>query len=314
MTATPLGPGREFDAIREMQRRWGAAAQGLGDDCAVLDVPAGERLCVSTDSSVEDVHFRRGWLAPAEIGYRAAIAALSDLAAMAARPLGMLVAITVPPRWREALYEIADGVGDAARATGAPILGGDTTAGETLAITVTVLGAARAPLLRSGARAGHRVYVTGALGGPAAALRALLRGEAPRAGDRARFARPTARIEEALWLAAHGAAAAVDVSDGLLADAAHLAAASGVRVVLDLDRLPTVPGADVRDAAGSGEEYELVVTSPVPLDDTAFEAALGTRLTEIGLVRAAEGDAGRVEARLGGVRVDLPAGYDHFSP
>jgi len=313
VTATPLGPGREFDAIREMQRRWGAAAQGLGDDSAVLDVPAGERLCVSTDSSVEDVHFRRGWLAPAEIGYRAAVAALSDLAAMAARPLGMLVAIAVPPRWRDALFEIADGVGDAAQATGAPILGGDTTGGEALTITVTVLGAARAPLLRSGARAGHLVYVTGALGGPAAALRAFLRGEAPAADDRARFARPAARIPEAQWLAAHGAAAAVDVSDGLLADVGHLAAASGVRVVLDLDRLPTVAGADAREAAGSGEEYELVVTSPAPLDERAFEAAFGTRLTGIGLVHAGDGGAGDVEARSGGARVDLPAGYDHLS-
>ena len=316
MTATPLGPGREFDAIRAMQRRWGPAAQGLGDDCAVLDVPAGEHLCVSTDSSLEDVHFRREWLTPEEIGYRAAAAALSDLAAVAARPLGMLVAIAVPPMWREALDEIAGGLGEAARAADAPILGGDTTGGATLALTVTVLGATSAPLLRSGAQPGDRVYVTGVLGGPAAALRALLRGERPRPDDRARFARPTPRLREARWLAARGATACVDVSDGLLADAGHLAAASGVRVVLDLDRLPVVSGANVRDAAHSGEEYELVVTAREPLDARHFQADLGTRLSEVGRVEAADVPGGvlpGVEARSRGARVDLPLGYDHFS-
>ena len=117
-----------------------------------------------------------------------------------------------------------------------------------------------------------------------------------------------------MWLSAHGAAAAVDVSDGLLSDVAHVAAASDVRVVLDLDRLPTVPGADARDAARSGEEYELVVTSPSPLDVRAFEATFGARLTEIGLVHGGDGGAGEVEPRFGGARVDLPPGYDHFSP
>ena len=87
---TALGGGREFDAVRAMLLRWGPVAVGVGDDCAVLEVPAGELLCVSTDSSVEGVHFRREWLRPDEIGYRAATAALSDLAAMGARPLALL--------------------------------------------------------------------------------------------------------------------------------------------------------------------------------------------------------------------------------
>ncbi|HET7457812.1 MAG TPA: AIR synthase related protein, partial [Gemmatimonadaceae bacterium] len=101
-----LGAGREFDAIRELARRWGTLAPSLGDDCAVLDVPAGARLCLSTDASVEGVHFRRGWLTPREIGYRATAAALSDLAAAAATPLGVLLAIAVPDAWRAQLDEI----------------------------------------------------------------------------------------------------------------------------------------------------------------------------------------------------------------
>ncbi|MFL5577881.1 MAG: AIR synthase related protein, partial [Gemmatimonadaceae bacterium] len=152
--SVPLGPGREFDAVRDMLRRWGAAASGVGDDCAVLDVPAGERLCVSTDASVEGVHFRAGWLTPREIGWRAAAAALSDLAAAGAAPLGLLLAVSVPARWRPDLGELADGVGAAARAAGAPIVGGDTTgaAADALSLTVTVLGSAVRPLGRGGAR------------------------------------------------------------------------------------------------------------------------------------------------------------------
>src|SRR4051812_44622747 len=98
-----LGPGREFDVIRDLVRRWGDSARGIGDDAAVLDVPAGNRLLASTDATVENVHFRRDWLTPEEIGYRAAAAALSDLAAMGATPIAILVALCVPERWREQL-------------------------------------------------------------------------------------------------------------------------------------------------------------------------------------------------------------------
>ena len=168
------------------------------------------------------------WLTPAEIGYRAATAALSDLAAMAASPLAMLVAMTIPESWRTDVGEIADGIGEAARAFDAPITGGNLTGGGELAITVTVLGSAEHPLRRDAARAGDTLYVTGTLGGPRSALDAWISGREPRADHRARFAHPTARIREARWLTTHGAHAAIDVSDGLVADARHLAIASGV--------------------------------------------------------------------------------------
>ena len=103
-----LGPGREFDAVRDLLARWGTAATGVGDDAAVLDVPTGSRLVVSTDSSVEEVHFRAEWLTPEEIGWRATMAALSDLAAMGATPLGVLLALTVPVRWRGSLGAVAE--------------------------------------------------------------------------------------------------------------------------------------------------------------------------------------------------------------
>jgi thiamine-monophosphate kinase len=312
----PLGPGREFDAVRDMLRRWGSAARGVGDDCAVLDVPAGERLCASTDASVEGVHFRADWLSPREIGWRATAAALSDLAAAGAAPLGVLLAVSVPERWRPLLGELAEGVGEAARAAGAPIVGGDTTgaAADALSITVTVLGAAPRPLGRAGARAGDRVCVTGALGGPGAALRALERGERPTPEHRARFARPEPRLAVGRWLAERGARAAVDVSDGLLADLAHLAAASGARIRVELERVPRAPGVDPADAARSGEEYELAVAVPDHFDVGACERETGVPLTEIGrVIGLGPGEAPGVEVVRDGARVDLPGGYDHFT-
>lgn len=309
-----LGPGREFDAVRALVGAWGSSAVGIGDDGAVLDVPAGSRLVVSTDSTVQDVHFRREWLEPAEIGWRATMAALSDLAAMGAAPLGLLLALTVPDDWRAALSAVASGVGAAAAHTGTPIVGGDLTTGERLALAITVLGHTPRPLARSAARAGDTLYLTGALGGPGAALAAWRRGGRPRAEDRARFAHPEARLGAGMWMVRQRAHAAVDISDGLAGDARHLAAASGVRCVLDLDAVPCAPGVPVREALVSGEEYELLVAAPA-LDVAAFAAAnSGLSLRAVGRVEAMSGSAaGEVVAEEGGQRVALPGGHDHFA-
>lgn len=305
-----LGPGAEFDVIRQLLGRWGDAARDVGSDCAVIDVAPNTRLVVSTDASVENVHFRRSWLTPPEIGYRAAAAALSDLAAAAAQPLGLLVAMTVPPLWRADLVEIADGIGQAARETQTPVLGGDTTAGSALVLTVTVFGAAAHPLTRWGARPGDRVYVSGRLGGPAAALRAWARGATPDAETRQRFRHPQPRIREALWLAARGSTAAVDISDGLIADLGHVAAASGAHIVVDIGRLPRWPTTTAMEAAASGEEYEIAVTVDREIDVAAFSREFDVPLTELGRVVA--GPTG-VEVWDGPTRVDRVPGYDHFS-
>ncbi|MFL5616766.1 MAG: thiamine-phosphate kinase [Gemmatimonadaceae bacterium] len=317
MTNTPsrshltLGAGLEFDAIRAMLRVWGAQATGIGDDAAVLPLPEGESLVASTDASVEHVHFRREWLTPREIGARAAAAALSDLAAMGATPAGLLLALGVPPAWRSELDALARGVGEVAAAALCPIVGGNVTRAGELSLTITVLGTSRRPLERAAARAGDALYVTGTLGGPGAALDALLRGATPRDVDRARFAAPTPRIAEGRWLAEHGAHAAIDISDGLVADAGHLAAASGVRAVLDLASLPCVEGITPESAASSGEEYELLVafSSDSRPDVDAFREAFGIPLTEIGRATAGRG----VSIDGGDDRVALPIGHDHLS-
>jgi thiamine-monophosphate kinase len=305
-----LGPGREFDAIRQMVARWGDHALGIGDDAAVTELPRGDVLVASVDSAVEDVHFRRGWLTAWEVGYRAAAAALSDLAAMAASPVGMLVAVAIPDGWRPDLLSIAEGIGEVAARWAAPILGGNITRARELSITTTVLGSAYGVLTRDAVRPGDRIYVTGRLGGSGATLRALLANAEPNARHREKFARPEPRITEARWLAGAGATAAIDVSDGLIADLGHLAAASGVRIELDLDHIPVTDGVPPKDAAASGEEYELVVAAPEPLDLEAFFAAFRLPLTPI--AHAAAGDPG-VEVRRKGRRVANPDGHDHFS-
>lgn len=307
---TPLGAGVEFDAIRRMLERWGPRARRIGDDAAVITSLGDRAVVASTDTSVENVHFRRDWLTAQEIGYRAASAALSDLAAMGARPLGMLAALTVPESWRHEFDAITDGIGDAAENAGAPILGGDTTRGSELSLTFTVLGTARDVLCRTSARPGDRVYVTGRLGGPLAALRDFQAGREPSKENRDRFAHPVPRIEEAVWLADNGAAAALDISDGLAAELGHLSAASRVAINVRLEDVPAVSGMSAIDAAASGEEYELIVTAPADIDTAEFTKRFGLELTRIGDVSS---QPVGVVMTQNGEPVAAPAGYLHFT-
>jgi thiamine-monophosphate kinase len=303
-----LGPGKEFDLVRILLAEWGKAAKRIGDDAAVLDVPVGEHLVVSTDTSVEGIHFSRDWLNNFEIGYRATAASLSDLAAMAARPLGILIALTLPEGNKREAREIATGIREGASAVLCPIVGGDLSSGKQLSLTITALGSASRPLARSGARVGQRVYVTGRLGGPAAAVRAWRAGKEPTESDRARFANPVPRIEPAIGLVARGATSGIDISDGLMADVGHLAAASKVSIEIDAERIPRVEGVSAVQAASSGEEYEIVVTAP-EIDTSQFSDEFGLDLTEIGRVVA--GTTGIILMQAG-ERIIAPPGFDHF--
>lgn len=306
-----IGPGREFDLVRAMLAVWGDAASGVGDDAAVVDLDPGERLVVSTDTAVLDVHFRTSWLSAEEIGFRSTMAALSDLAAMAARPVGVLVALTVPPEWTDRVADLSRGIGEAARLCAAPIVGGDLTSGRELSLAITVLGASAHPLSRADARPGDLVYVTGVLGGPSSAVRAWQNGTLPSEWYRARFARPVARIREAAWLAERGARAMIDISDGLASELHHLANASGARFRVDVDRIPCGPGVEWSNAVRGGDEYELLFTAAEAIDVDDFVRAFDVRLTLIGEVLS--GAQGEVIAEHDGARVDLALGHDHFS-
>ncbi|MDQ6871448.1 MAG: thiamine-phosphate kinase [Gemmatimonadota bacterium] len=303
-----LGPGKEFDLVRTLLSEWGKSAQHIGDDAAIVDVPPGEKLVITTDTSLDGVHFRREWLNHFEIGYRATAAALSDLAAMAARPLGIVIALTLPDADRVEARALATGIREGAEAVLCPIVGGDLSSGKTLSLTITAVGSVAKPLSRAGATAGQRVYVTGLLGGPAAALRAWQAGNEPTERDRARFANPVPRIEPAIGLTQRGATSAIDISDGLIADLGHIAAASKVCIEIDVDRIPRVDGVSSLEAANSGEEYEIVATAPA-IDVEDFIAEFGLNLTEIGRVVA--GPSG-VELLRDGKAISAPPGFDHF--
>jgi thiamine-monophosphate kinase len=289
--------------------RLGETASGIGDDGAVLDIPRGDRLVISTDASIENRHFRAEWLTPEEIGYRAVTAALSDLAAMAAHPIAVLWSINLPDAWRSKLSQLTDGARDAAQRVGSKVVGGNLAASDELSIVTTVVGSIFRPLARKGAGAGDRLYVTGSLGGPGLALAAFSAGTTPSPAHRERFARPVARIAEARWLVSHGATAGLDISDGLAGDSRHLCAASGVSSTIHLDRIPVVEGADALVAVQSGEEYELLVSAP-SLDTAEFSTRFGIPLTQIGEVRP--GNAVVFLDR--GQPVKVAGGHDHFGP
>lgn len=319
---TPLGPGGEFDRLRAVFARLGERVSGVGDDAALVEVD-GAPLAFSCDLVVEGTHFRRAWMTPEEIGWRACAAALSDLAAMAAQPLGVLAAVGVPAGSEGAFLEdLMEGVARAAAYAGASVWGGDLVQAPIVTVDVTVVGRADRPVRRRGARAGDRVWVTGALGAPAAAVAAWDAGHEPHPGVRTRFARPVPRIAEAAWLRDRGATAMLDVSDGLVGDAGHLAAASGVAVTIEAERVP-VHGAVGAERAGraddalefalrGGEEYELLVALPTSFgesDARAFVRAFDLPLTCIGEI--AEGNG--VTVMRAGKPWDVGGGFSHFS-
>lgn len=294
---------------------------GAGDDAAVFR--AGPHpIAVTTDALVEGVHFRTDWLEAAELGRRAVEVNVSDLAAMGARPCFLLAAIGAPPRtptrWLDALL---DGCAGAAAADGAALIGGNLTRAEALSITITALGEIPGRRLdRSGARVGDDLVVTGTLGDAAAAVAHWLAGRTPPAALRDRWTRPTARVSAGLALAEAGAHAAIDVSDGLLADLAHLCEASGVGAEVDRERLPRTTEVARLDAAGAdyaatgGEDYELLAACPAGVTSqlSALAARTDVPLTVVG--RCTD-RAGEVSLREAGHRVTpRSSGFDHFRP
>jgi thiamine-monophosphate kinase len=313
-----LGPGPEFDRIRDIIQLLGPQGGALGDDCALI--PAGETVfALSTDVSVERVHFRLDWISLADVGWRASAAALSDLAAEGADPVGILCAVTVPSRAAAAdLLEVISGVRDAAQSFGALVLGGDLSSGSEWSLAITVIGQTRSPVTRGGAVPGDSLWITGALGGSRAALESWRRGATPPPASRQRYARPVPRIAAGRWLAEHGARAMIDLSDGLAGDAGHLAAASGVAVEIDLDGLPLAREAEQEAvkagisagqfAAEGGEDFELLAAMPPEFDGAAaFARECGIPLTRIGSV--VEGSGVRL---LDGGRVVTVKSFDHF--
>jgi thiamine-monophosphate kinase len=311
-----LGAGGEFDRLRAIFTRLGPAARDLGDDCALVRV-GGRTLAISIDLSLEGVHFRTDWLSFREIGWRATAAALSDLAAEGATPFGVLVSLGMPGdrqrRSGNASLEIMSGAGAAARHVGAHVLGGDLVRSPRYLVDVCALGLVARPLRRSGARPGDGVWVSGRLGGPGLALSTFeAGGRRLPVATRRRFTRPVPRIAAGRWLAGPGRGRAmIDISDGLAGDAGHLAAASGVAIVIELERVPCWPGVTPRDAVRSGEEYELLVALPRGFGEgqaRAFRRFTGLPLTRIGRCTRGRG----IRMLDHGRRIPPPPGFDQF--
>ena len=265
----------ELGLLAELEHR--GLISGVENDAADL----GAGLVVTQDTLVEGVHFRLDWLTWHELGFRAAAVNISDLAASAAEPEALIVSLSLPADAESGeVVELYEGIAE----TGAPVVGGDTTAAPVVVVTVTAVGRSGRIPGRAGARPGDALVVTGPLGAAGAAFRS------------GGYVRPPLRVEEGRRLGA-SAHAMLDLSDGIAVDAAHLARRSGVRCVIDLDAVPLAAGATFDDL-GFGEDYELLAAVA---DHGGFAV--------VGRVEAGEG----VELRVDGMPHPLQ-GWEHFRP
>jgi thiamine-monophosphate kinase len=275
----------------------GIEASGLRDDAAVVDVPGGGPVVVSVDSVVAGVHVDLTLCSPRDVGWKALMGALSDLAAMGARPIGALVALCVPESagGGELTLGVMEGVAQASAASGCPVVGGDVSSAGVLVVAVTVMGTLDegAPVRRAGASAGEVILVTGPCGRSAAGLRVLRSGVGGTAAGpveaalASAYRRPVALLAEGETARRAGASAMIDISDGLALDLHRLADASGVGFMLDA--VPVAEGATLEEALGGGEDYELVfVIDPgrVEACQRSWTAAGLRPLQRIGVVTA----------------------------
>jgi thiamine-monophosphate kinase len=312
-SGTTLADLGEFGLVRAITERFEQGEQvllGPGDDAAVVAVPDG-RVVVSTDLHVDTRHFRRDWASAEDIGHRVAAANLSDLNAMGGRATALTVGLAAPPDLPVAwVLELADGIAAEAGLVGASVVGGDLTRADQLMIAVTALGSVEGePVRRSGARPGDLVAIAGRQGWAAGGLAVLARGfRSPRKLVDA-YRRPEPPYSAGARAAAAGATAMIDVSDGLLADAGHIAEASGValdvvssafEVAEPLQAVGAALGADpLRFILTGGDDHALVATFPagVPLPEGWIQ--IGS---------AHEGSGVTVD----GTEYEGPAGYTQF--
>ncbi len=317
----------EFDLIRRLEEiicigpRAGCPAPvvGIGDDGAVLTLPANTELVVTTDTLVEGVHFHSGTPAR-DLGYKALAVNLSDLASMGAEPAWFFLALTLAEADSDWLENFAQGMAELAEQTGIQLAGGDTTSGP-LSMTITALGLVESgqSLKRSGAGAGELVVVSGTLGDAALALHTIDAGGIPDKISEAALNRPVPRVELGRQLPGL-ASSCIDISDGFLADLGHILKASGKGADIKLESLPRSASLDrlneserIEMQTAGGDDYELCFTIPAERHSELkqIEKEIGIRLTVTGRISADPGL--RCITSDGQFYHPGTRGYEHFS-
>ncbi len=310
-TISGAGEFTVIEAVTAGREQPATTVLGPGDDAAVVTAPDG-RMVASVDMLVDGVHFRSDWASGEQIGSRAAMASMADIAAMGARPTALLVAVSAPGGTPMATVTgIGDGLHAAAEQAGAGVVGGDLASSSVLAISVTALGdlGGADPVLRSGARPGDQLALVGRIGWAAAGLAVLTRGFRSPAAVVSAYRVPEPPLAQGPRAAAAGATAMIDVSDGLLADLGHICRASGVSIDVRSSSLE-VPGrlTEVASALGKnaltwlltgGDDHPLVATFPAG-------SMLPPGWLTIGTV--ADGSGVTVD----GSSYDGDPGWDHF--
>ncbi len=319
-----LGERKFIEAVRRTARasRNRVVLRGIGDDCAILRPKPGFDLLVTTDLCIDQVHFRREWHPPASVGHHCLTRGLSDIAAMGGEPLACFLSLGLPPdlpsRWPQ---QFLRGLESLARRYGVQLSGGDTSAAPAITADIIVVGQVPAgkAVLRSGAAAGDRIFVTGQLGASAAVLKRLYSDERISPSRTSPHFFPEPRISIGRFLREHGLASSmIDLSDGLSVDLAHICDESRLRAVIDQSQIPVAPGADLKDAFHGGEDYELLFTAS-PRSKVPRRIA-GVPVSEIGVMHPKSKSGARKHYRSaitileenGRERPLPPLGWEHF--
>jgi thiamine-monophosphate kinase len=314
----PLPERSLIAALRRRVRPKAAVAAGIGDDCAILRIPPGHEVLITTDFTLEGIHFRRDWHSPETIGYRCLARGLSDVAAMGGNPVAAFLSLALPPNTPQSWVDrFFDGLLQLAAEFKVTLAGGDTSQSPS-GILADIVAVGSVPkgkaVLRSGARPGDRIYVTGRLGESAVALTSLRLGRKIRAADFPRHFMPEPRLKIGQYLRKRRLASSmIDLSDGLSTDLSHLCRESGVGAEIESAAIPRPPvGKPAREvplelALHGGEDYELLFTSSKPIP----AKIVGLSVTEIG--RIVRGQKLILVSATGAARKVLrPEGWENF--
>jgi thiamine-monophosphate kinase len=315
----PRAERQLISAIRRQTARFRHNAElslGIGDDTAIIRVAPGSELLVTTDFSLEGVHFRRDWHPPESVGHRCLARGLSDIAAMGGKPVAAFLSLALPAklpqRWVDHFMEGFLGL---AKKFSVPLAGGDTAQSPSGVLAdIVVIGSVPKgkAILRSGAKPGDRIYVTNTLGGSVAALNRLRRGERLRSKDFPEHFSPTPRVAIGQYLRKHRLASSmIDLSDGLSTDLSHLCEESQVGAVIHADALPTISNSPdgLAFALHGGEDYELLFTARP--NRRVSKKIAGVSVTTIGEILPSRRSQMWLESE--GLRVPMkPKGWEHF--